>query len=156
MCGFVSGWGTAVYLVERRSGAVCGDSGGGCAIVISRAGERGDVQLLAKAREGGAPLLDYECADGALAREAQIAIVVPGAGSCDFGEHLYDFGLARDLGRVGDGQWIGGAQPGLALHRGIACRGFRAAGVQSLVAGADVKKSEWWRRAALLILVAGV
>src|ERR1700737_5492279 len=69
-----------VYLVDASElvqfAAVPGES---VLIVISRSGRSVEiVQLLAKARESGAKVIGItNAADGALAREAQIPIVVP-------------------------------------------------------------------------------
>jgi glucosamine--fructose-6-phosphate aminotransferase (isomerizing) len=74
------GGGRPVYLVDAAEmvqfAAIPAES---VLIVISRSGRSVEiVQLLAKAREGGATVIGItNAADGALAREAQIAIVVP-------------------------------------------------------------------------------
>jgi len=74
------GAGRPVYLVDAAEmaqfAAIPAES---VLIVISRSGRSVEiVQLLAKARESGATVIGItNAADGALAREAQIAIVVP-------------------------------------------------------------------------------
>lgn len=74
------GGGRPVYLVDAAEmvqfAAIPAES---VLIVISRSGRSVEiVQLLAKARESGATVIGItNAADGALAREAQIAIVVP-------------------------------------------------------------------------------
>src|SRR5882757_7223293 len=72
--------GRPVYLVDAAELVqFAAIPAGAVLIVISRSGRRVEiVQLLAKARESGATVIGITNApDGALAREAQIAIVVP-------------------------------------------------------------------------------
>src|SRR5882762_8848413 len=74
------GAGRPVYLVDAAEMVQFAlIPAGAVLIVISRSGRSVEiVQLLAKAREGGATVIGITNApDGALAREAQIAIVVP-------------------------------------------------------------------------------
>jgi fructoselysine-6-P-deglycase FrlB-like protein len=73
-------WGRPVYLVDAAELVqFAAIPAGSVLIVISRSGRSVEiVQLLAKARESGATVIGItNAADGALAREAQIAIVVP-------------------------------------------------------------------------------
>ena len=72
--------GRPVYLVDAAELVqFAGIPAGAVLIVISRSGRSVEiVQLLAKARESGATVIGItNAADGALAREAQIGIVVP-------------------------------------------------------------------------------
>src|SRR5882762_3300191 len=72
--------GRPVYLVDAAELVqFAAIPAGAVLIVISRSGRSVEiVQLLAKARESGATVIGItNAADGALAREAQIAIVVP-------------------------------------------------------------------------------
>src|SRR6266850_3675236 len=72
--------GRPVYLVDAAELVqFAAIPAGAVFIVISRSGRSVEiVQLLAKARESGATVIGItNAADGALAREAQIAIVVP-------------------------------------------------------------------------------
>src|SRR6267154_2428853 len=74
------GGGRPVYLVDAAEMVqFAAMPAGAVLIVISRSGRSVEiVQLLAKARESGATVIGITNApDGALAREAQIAIVVP-------------------------------------------------------------------------------
>src|SRR5882762_9481282 len=74
------GRGRPVYLVDAAEMVqFAAIPAGAVLIVISRSGRSVEtVQLLAKARESGATVIGItNAADGALAREAQIAIVVP-------------------------------------------------------------------------------
>ena len=115
-------------------------------IVISRSGRSVEiVQLLAKARESGATVIGItNAADGALAREAQIAIVVPVAMDHAISVNTYTtLALAAGILAASAGRTARNNCPTDASLADSLSRAFAAAGRAIPGWQAQIEKSDW-------------